>query len=70
VPLLHDDEANIIIRYYMGMSAEEAASYQTMGFFEGLLELAGAKDVRAEFQDKAWQGDAHTMLRIRWRPPR
>jgi hypothetical protein len=69
VPLLHDDEAHVVVRYYMGMPAEEAASYQTMGFFEGLLELAGAKDVRAEFQDKSWAGDARTMLVIRWKPP-
>jgi hypothetical protein len=69
VPLLHDDEAHIVVRYYMGMPAEEAASYQTMGFFEGLLELAGARDVRAMFQDKAWEGDPRTLLVIRWAPP-
>jgi len=69
VPLLHDDEAHIVVRYYMGMSAEEAASYQTMGFFEGLLELAGAKDVRAAFLDKTWEGDPRTMLVIKWTPP-
>jgi hypothetical protein len=70
VPLLHDDEAHIVVRYHMGMPAEEAASYQTMGFFEGLLELAGAKDVRAVFQDKCWDGDPRTLLIIRWTPPR
>jgi hypothetical protein len=70
VPLLHDDEAHIVIHYYMGMPAEEAASYQTMGFFEGLLELAGATDVRAAFQDRSWDGDPRTLLVIRWTPPR
>jgi hypothetical protein len=70
VPLLHDDEAHIVVRYYMGTPAEEAASYQTMGFFEGLLGLAGATDVRAAFQDKSWEGDARTLLVIRWKPPR
>lgn len=70
VPLLHDDEAHIVVRYYMGMPAEEAAAFQTMGFFEGLLELAGAKDVRAAFQDKSWDGDPRTLLVIRWKPPR
>lgn len=70
VPLLHDDEAHVVVRYYMGMPAEQAASHQTMGFFEGLLELAGAKEVRAEFQSKSWEGDARTMLVIRWKPPR
>jgi hypothetical protein len=70
VPLLHDDEAHVVVRYYMGMPAEEAAAYQTMGFFEGLLELAGARDVRAAFQDRSWDGDARTMLVVRWTPPR
>ena len=69
VPLLHDDEAHIIVRYHMGMPAEEAAAYQTMGFFEGLLELAGVQEVRAEFLDKSWDGDERTMLIIRWKPP-
>ena len=70
VPLLHDNEAHIIVRYHMGMPAEEAAAYQTMGFFEGLLELAGAKEMHAEFQNKSWAGDARTLLVIRWKPPR
>jgi hypothetical protein len=70
VPLLHDDEAHIIVRYHMGMPAEEAAAYQTMGFFEGLLELAGATDVRAAFQDRSWDGDPRTLLVFRWTPPR
>jgi hypothetical protein len=69
VPLLHDDEAHVVVRYYMGMPAEEAAAYQTMGFFETLLELAGATDVRAAFQDKSWDGDARTLIGLRWRPP-
>ncbi len=69
VPLLHEDEAHVVVRYYMGMPAEEAAAYQTMGFFESLLELAGARDVRAAFQDRSWDGDDRTLLVIRWRPP-
>lgn len=70
VPMLLDDEANIVIRYYMGMPAEEAACYQTMGFFEGLLEMAGAKDVHASFREKSWANALRTLLVIRWRPPR
>ncbi|HEX2687137.1 MAG TPA: hypothetical protein VHN14_10990 [Kofleriaceae bacterium] len=69
VPLLHDDEAHIVVRYHMGMPAEQAASHQTLGFFEGLLELAGARDVRAAFLGKSWAGDARTMLAIQWTPP-
>jgi hypothetical protein len=70
VSLLHDDEAHIIVRFYPGMPGEEAAAHQTMGFFEGLLELAGARDVRAVFRERAWDGDPRTLLMVRWSPPR
>jgi hypothetical protein len=69
VPMLHDDEAHVVIRYHMGMPAEEAAALQTTGFFEGLLELAGARDVRARFAERSWAGDPRTLLHLRWRPP-
>jgi hypothetical protein len=69
VPLLHDDEANIIIRYHMGMPAEQAAAYQTMGFFEGLLELAGARDITAALQ-QSFDEDPRTLLILRWKTPR
>ena len=69
VPLLHDDEAQIIIRYFMGMPAEEAAAHQTMGFFEGLLEAAGAKQISADFRERSWIGDPRTRLELRWKLP-
>src|SRR5215212_9660256 len=69
VLMLHDGEAQIAIHYHMGMPAEEAASYQTMGFFEGLLDLAGAKDIRANFKLKSWQGAPSTILDLRWTSP-
>jgi hypothetical protein len=69
VPLLHEDEAQITIQYLMGPVAEEAAANQTMGFFEGLLELAGARDVEAQFRERAWEGASTTRLQLRWRPP-
>ncbi len=69
VPLLNDEEAQIVVRYHMGMPAEEAASYQTMGFFEGLLEMAGAKELHAAFREKSWEGDPRTLIAIRWRSP-
>jgi hypothetical protein len=70
VPMLLEDEAHIVVRYYMGMPAEEAACFQTMGFFEGLLELAGAKDVHASFRERSWANQLRTLLVIRWRSPR
>lgn len=70
VPLLHEGEAQITIAYHMGDPAEEAASFQTMGFFEGLLELAGAQNIRAEFKERSWAGLSRTLLAIRWDPPK
>ena len=61
--------AEIAITYHMGMPAEEAAAHQTMGFFEGLLQLAGAQNVSAELPKKSWAGDERTALALRWRPP-
>ncbi len=69
VPLLHLDEAQILIDYQMGMPAEEAASYQTMGFFERLLEIAGAQDVSARFSSRSWAGEGRTLLTLHWKLP-
>lgn len=66
--MLLDEEARLRLSYGMGDAAEEAASYQTVGFFEGLLDLAGAGDVAVRFEAKSWEGEAHTMVSLRWRP--
>jgi hypothetical protein len=66
VLMLHDGAAEIAIAYFMGMPAEEAASFQTMGFFERQLELAGAKEVDARFRLRSWAGDERTVLALRW----
>lgn len=69
VPLIHPGAAQIVIRYHMGRTAEEAASYQAMGFFEGLLELSGARDIDARFRQRAWDGDPQTRLDLSWTLP-
>jgi hypothetical protein len=69
VPMLHDDAAHVVIAYHMGMPAEEAAAFQTMGFFEGLLELAGGRHVEARFSERSWGGDPRTLLELRWQSP-
>jgi|HubBroStandDraft_1064217.scaffolds.fasta_scaffold605817_1 hypothetical protein len=69
VTTLVDDHAEILISYHMGDMAEEAASYQTMGFFERLLELAGATDISAAFRERSWKSDARTLLTLHWVPP-
>ena len=69
VPMLVEGQAQVVIRYYMGNTAEEAASLQTMGFFERLLELAGADEVYARFTTRSWAGDERTLLELSWRMP-
>ncbi len=61
--------AEIVIHYHMGARAEEAAAFQTMGFFERLLEIAGATSVHARFVSRSWKGDGRTLLVIDWREP-
>jgi hypothetical protein len=63
---LIDDHAVIGIAYHMGAIAEQAASVQTLGFFERLVELAGAKEVTARFTERSWDGDARTLLDVIW----
>lgn len=67
VPMLHDGEAQIVVGYHMGPVAEEAAAVQTLGFFERLLEVAGARDLEGEVARRAWVGDPQTLLTLRWR---
>lgn len=69
VATLVDDHADLVVHYHMGAIAEEAASHQTMGFFERLLEVAGATEVTAEFAQRSWAGDARTLLELSWRNP-
>jgi hypothetical protein len=66
VPLLHQDEARIVISYHMGMPAEEAASHQTIGFFERLLEMSGASKVTSVFIERSWAGDPSTLVELQW----
>lgn len=66
LPTLTEDHAHVVIHYFMGRVAEEAASTQTKGFFERLLERAGATDISARFLERSWTGDARTLLALSW----
>jgi hypothetical protein len=67
VPMLFGGHAHVVIRYHMGPIAEEAACMQTMGFCEGVLSLAGATDITASFEQRAWAGEPQTLLALEWR---
>ncbi len=66
MPSVSDGEASVHVHYGMSARAEEAASWQTLGFFERLLEVAGATDVKAWFSARAWAGDPSTVIQLRW----
>jgi hypothetical protein len=66
VPTLAPGHAEVVVHYYMGARAEEAASYQTMGFFERLVELAGGTDIVARFKSCSWTRGARTVLELNW----
>jgi hypothetical protein len=63
---LSDGEAVIVVAYGMAPRAEEAASHQTLGFFERLLEVAGASNARGWFSTKAWEDELITTIQLRW----
>lgn len=63
---ISDGEASIVVSYGMGSRAEEAASWQTLGFFERLLEVAGATEVKAWFASQSWSGDLLSTIELRW----
>lgn len=65
---LDDTAAELKLSYGMSPVAEEAASIQTQGFFEGLIELADGITIEAAFTQRSWTGDPRTVLRLEWRP--
>ena len=61
-----EDQADAIVNYGMGHDAEEAATWQTMGFFERLLERSGGSPVRVTLSKKSWAGDPQTRIHMEW----
>src|ERR1041384_1561708 len=63
---VYETEAAAIVSYGMGAVAEEAATHQTMGFFERLLERAGGKPLRVTLTARSWAGDSRTRIQLAW----
>jgi hypothetical protein len=64
-----DCHASFELQYQMSDVAELAASMQTMGAFEELVERAGGSDITARFTRRAWEGNASTVLELAWAGP-
>ncbi len=64
---ISDGDASVQVAYGMCDRAEEAAAFQTLGFFERLLEVAGAKDTRVRFTERSWnEGESKTIITMHW----
>ncbi|MEZ4360484.1 MAG: hypothetical protein R3B48_09900 [Kofleriaceae bacterium] len=64
---IDDTSAEVTIQYGMCADAERAASWQTLGFFEGLLSLSGAAHCHCEFLVRSWETPGRvTRLRLLW----
>jgi hypothetical protein len=63
---INDGEASLEIAYGMRSLAEEAASNQTLGFFERLLEVSGARNPSVWFASRSWTGAPATLLVMSW----
>lgn len=61
--------AKMHVSYRMGPVAEEAACYQTLGFCEGVVSLAGGSRIHAQFVARSWQGDPGTLISLEWTDP-
>jgi hypothetical protein len=66
VVTVEDEHAVVAVAYRMSAVAEETASYQTLGFFERLLEEAGAKELTGRFTARSWAGDERTLIDLHW----
>jgi hypothetical protein len=66
IPSIHEGAIDVQVDYGMSARAEEAAAWQTLGFFERLLEVAGARSVEARFASTSWTGDLVTTIHLRW----
>jgi len=66
IQVLFGTFAKIVIAYGMSRLAEEAACHQALGFFERLLELSGASELRYQFTAKSWEGAKATILELNW----
>jgi hypothetical protein len=63
---VEDEHAVVAVAYQMSPVAEETASYQTLGFFERLVDEAGAAEPSGRFTKKSWAGDAVTLIDLHW----
>jgi len=66
VTVIADNQVSIRIDPTFGSITPAAYSHQMLGSFERLLELAGARNVKAGFTAKFWEGAPQSVIEIQW----
>ncbi|MBL8916170.1 MAG: response regulator [Archangium sp.] len=61
-----DEDAMLIIDYGMTQLAEQAAAWQTVGFFEELVTASGGRGVRSSLESARWIGAPQTRVHLTW----
>jgi hypothetical protein len=58
--------AKLAMNFRMNPAAEQAATYQSLGILERLVELSGASNIKFSFPSKLWEGGKSTVLELDW----
>src|SRR5512140_2338950 len=66
---IHDGAARLEISYGMSPKAEEAATHQSIGFLERLLEISRARSPEVLLRKRSWEGNETTVILVRWQQP-
>ncbi|MFT3711287.1 MAG: response regulator [Archangium sp.] len=61
-----DEDAMLLIDYGMSQAAEEAATWQAVGFFEELVTASGGRGVRSSLESARWVGAPQTRVHLTW----
>ena len=61
-----DESATITVGYGMGAQAEEAAAWQTVGFFESLVTACGGAGVVSRLVSSGWVEGRATTFELHW----
>jgi hypothetical protein len=61
------NHVSIKISREFGTLAAEAYSHQMLGSFQRLVELAGAREAKAEFTAKMWESAPNTVIDLEWK---
>ncbi|MBK7857292.1 MAG: response regulator [Archangiaceae bacterium] len=66
LPVVEPDRAMLEVHYGMSPAAEEAAAWQTAGFFETIVTASGGRAVNSRLQPHRWAEPGPATFELRW----